>query len=72
MEADQKRQDKNLFIYKKNHEDGVTFTVKLASENDQSADQEVSAVTNDFNHSWIQILNKVSNFSSNITRIFFS
>ena len=51
MEADQKRQDKNLFIYKKNHEDGVTFTVKLASENDQSADQEVSAVTNDFNHS---------------------
>ena len=51
MEADQKRQDKNLFIYKKNHEDDVTFTVKLASENDQSADQEVSAVTNDFNHS---------------------
>ena len=73
--TDLKNQNKHLFIDKKVHKDGVTVTVKLAcdkdivasaeysesfSESDQSAYQETSAVTSDFNQPSEDYINYIS------------
>ena len=80
--TDLKNQNKHSFIDKKIHKDGVTVTVKLAcdkdivasaeysesfSESDQSAYQETSAVTSDFNHPSEDYINYISTDLSAVT-----
>ena len=73
--ADLKYQNKHSFKNKKKHEDGVTVIVRFAydkdmlaaaeyseifSETDQSAYQEMPAVTSDFNNPREDYLNYIS------------